>query len=263
MGDFLDQVVKEKEIELVQKRASVSLQDLEKKITDHPVRGFAAALGASGTRIIAEIKRRSPSVTKFRQQKPVEEMARIYEQNGASAISVVTDTPNFGMSLADVACIRSAVALPVLVKEFVIDRYQALEARAAGADALLLIVRILSTEKLAELHAAVQDLGMTALVECHDESDLQKAVQIGARVVGINNRNLGDLSISLENTRRLLSVLPKDVIRVSESGIERREQIEELSQQGIDAFLIGGALLNALDPGATLASMCGKVSGSR
>lgn len=258
MGDFLDQVVKEKEIELVQKRAAVSFQELEKRITDVPVRDFAAALTASGTRIIAEIKRRSPSVPEFRQQKPVEEMAQIYARNGACAISIVTDTPNFGMSLADVTSIRSAVGLPVLVKEFVIDRYQAFEARVAGADALLLIVRILSIEKLAELHAIVQELGMAALVECHNESDLEKAVEVGARIVGINNRNLGDLSISLENTRRLLGALPRDVIRVSESGLERRDQIEELSEQGVDAFLIGGSLLNADDPGAALASMCGR-----
>lgn len=263
MGDFLDEVVKQKERELAQKREQVGPEELEAKAAGQRtnLRDFAGALrpagGDAGPRIIAEIKRRSPSVPAFRQQGPVEDLARIYEEGGAAAISVVTDTPNFGMTLADVARIRAAVRLPVVVKDFVIDPYQVYEARANGADALLLIVRILSVERLAALHGLVERLGMAALVECHTEADLRKAIGAGARILGINNRNLADLSVSLENTRGRLRMLPPDVISVSESGIDRHDQIAELAGAGIDAFLIGTALLQSADPGATLRALRG------
>ncbi len=279
MGDFLDRVVREKEIELAQKRRSVPEAELRTWGRDVPVRDFAAAVGGAraggaddrpsaegardggalpSTRIIAEIKRCSPSVPAFRQQGPVESLAGIYAAHGAVAISVVTDTPNFGMRLADVEPIRVAGHLPVLVKEFVIDPYQVFEARAHGADALLLIVRILSPERLAELCALVRELGMAALVECHDEADMRVALAAGARIIGINHRNLATLAVSLDHTQDMLASLPPGVISVSESGIETREQIERLSAAGSDAFLIGTALLQSSDPGATLRRLRGE-----
>ncbi len=267
MGDFLDQVVKQKELELTQKRERVTQEQLEARVAAQSgdLRDFAGALrpagprtgAGAGHRIIAEIKRRSPSVSTFRQQGPVEELARIYEEGGAVAISVVTDTANFGMTLADVGRIRAVSRLPVVVKDFIIDPYQVYEARANGADALLLIVRILSVERLTALQRLIERLGMAALVECHAEADLRKAIGTGARILGINNRNLADLSVSLDNTRGQLRILPRDVISVSESGIDHHDQIAELADAGVDAFLIGSALLQSTDPGATLRALRG------
>ena len=273
VGDFLDQVVKQKELELAQKRELMTQEQLEARVAARSgdLRDFAGALRPAGAgagtgtgtgtgtghRIIAEIKRRSPSVPAFHQQGPVEELARIYEEGGAAAISVVTDTANFGMTLADVGRIRAASRLPVVVKDFIIDPYQVYEARANGADALLLIVRILSVERLTALQRLIERLGMAALVECHTEADLRKAIGTGARILGINNRNLADLSVSIDNTRGQLRILPRDVISVSESGIDHHDQIAELADAGVDAFLIGSALLQSADPGATLRALRG------
>jgi indole-3-glycerol phosphate synthase len=232
------------------------VREIERSAAGVPVRGFRAALEGRG-RIIAEIKGKSPSVASFRQQGAPERLAGIYEQHGASAISIVTDERNFGTSLKDVERVRAASTLPVLVKDFIIDAYQVAEARASGADAVLLIARILSPGALEQLLEHARGLGMDALTECHDEEDIDKARAAGAGILGINNRDLRTLEVSLDTTRRLVPRIPGSALCVSESGIDRRDQIEELSELGVDAFLIGGALLSAEDPAAKLRELAG------
>jgi indole-3-glycerol phosphate synthase len=256
MSVFLARVVEQKRSAVAQRKQQIPLAELEDRAARVSVRPFRPAI-RGGDRIIAEIKRKSPSVPAFKQNGPVEDLARTYHANGAAAISIVTDAEHFGTCLADVALVREAVPLPVLVKDFVIDGYQVVEARAAGADALLLMARILTPAELGALLARVRDQGMSSLVECHDAEDLHKAVAAGATTIGINNRNLRTLTVSLETTRQLAAELPPDACTVSESGIDRRDQIEELSALGIDAFLIGGSLLSADDPGAKLRELGG------
>jgi indole-3-glycerol phosphate synthase len=255
-GDFLARVLGEKRDEIAEKKRRLPVDELERRIPSEPPRDFLGALARRGA-IIAEIKRRSPSVPAFRQCGPVEDLARVYAGSGAAAISIVTDEPNFGTSLVDVARVRAAVGLPVLVKDFVLDDYQVLEARAAGADALLLIARILAPETLAHLLASARRLGMEALVECHDASDVARAAGAGASCVGVNHRDLASLAVSLAPARELFARIPAGARRVAESGIESRVAIEDLLAAGADAFLIGGALLRADDPGAKLRELAG------
>jgi indole-3-glycerol phosphate synthase len=256
MERFLDRVVREKEAEIAVKLAERPATVLERQAAAQPVRDFRAAL-APGGRMIAEIKRRSPSVPAFRHGGDPGALARIFRDGGAAAISIVTDTPNFGTSLADVAAVRSAVELPVLVKDFVIDDYQVLEARAAGADAVLLIARILEPSSLARLLGRVRALGMEALVECHDEADVERSVTAGARIIGVNNRDLATLTTTLGTCERLLPIIPAGVLRVAESGIRRRADVVELARRGADAFLVGGALLDSDEPGRKLRELLG------
>jgi indole-3-glycerol phosphate synthase len=255
-GDFLARVLGEKRDEIAGKKRRLSAGELERRIPAEPPRDFRAALARRGA-IIAEIKRRSPSVPVFRQNGPVEDLARVYAENGAAAISIVTDERHFGTSLADVARVQAAVGLPVLVKDFVFDDYQVLEARAAGADALLLIARILAPEELAHLLARARRLGMESLVECHDATDLARAVGAGASCIGVNHRDLASLAVSLSQARDLFAQIPTGLRRVAESGIASRGAIESLLAAGAEAFLVGGALLQADDPGAKLRELSG------
>jgi len=248
---FLDRVIEEKEAEIAAKKRERSEAALEREAARLPVRDFRAAVGG-GMRIIAEIKKSSPRVAAFRQGGDPPALAAVYAAHGAAAISIVTDTKNFGTSLLDVEPVRGAAPLPVLVKDFVIDTYQAAEARAAGADCLLLIARLLVPERLAALLERTRRLGMAALVECHDEADVAKALEAGADIIGVNNRDLGTLDVSLETTRRLAPIINGAALCVAESGIGSRRQMEELAAAGADAFLIGGALLESGDPGARL-----------
>jgi len=262
METFLDRVVREKEVEIAIRRAERPAARLAHAAATVPVRDFHAALSSGGgERVIAEIKRRSPSVPAFRHGDDPAGLARVYRDNGAAAISIVTDEPNFGTSLADVAGVRETVGLPVLVKDFVIDPYQVIAARAAGADALLLIARLLAPESLARLLDQVHDLGMQALVECHDEADVDQALAAGARIIGVNNRDLATLATSLGACERLLPRIPAGVLRVAESGIRRRDEVMALALRGADAFLVGGALLNSADPGRTLRELLGAEPG--
>ncbi len=256
MERFLDRVVREKEAEIAVKRAERSIDDLQRRAIAEPVRGFEAALRGGG-RIIAEIKERSPSVPGFRHGNDPDALARAYRENGAAAISVVTDAPNFGTSLATVGRVRTIVDLPVLVKDFVIDPYQVVEARGAGADGLLLIARILSPASLGDLLERARALGMEALVECHDEADVDAALGAGAAIIGINNRDLSTLQTSLDCCERLLPRVGDRALCVAESGIQVRADVERLAALGADAFLVGGALLDSADPGRKLAELAG------
>jgi indole-3-glycerol phosphate synthase len=254
---FLDRVVNEKKREIEDKRDKRSLRDLSRRAATTPVRDFRAALGG-GRRIIAEVKRRSPRVPQFHGASRVDELAVIYEENGACAVSVVTDERNFGTSLRDAARLRSRVSVPILVKDFIIDPYQVHEAKAFGADAVLLIARILERDALRALLELTGDLGMRALVEVHVADEAELAYEIGARIIGVNNRDLDSLEVSLDTTRALAGRLPGDALIVSESGIRKRAEIDELSRLGVDAFLIGGALLQSADPGELLRDLLGR-----
>lgn len=256
MSEFLDRVCGEKQLELALKKGRCPIAELERRAAARPARAFRDAIGGHG-KIIAEIKRKSPRISEFRQNGDPGRLAAIYEAHGAAAISIVTDERNFGTSLTDVEQVRRAATLPVLVKDFVIDRYQVVEARAAGADAVLLIARILSPPTLSALLNLTRELGISALVECHDEQDITTAVAAGADVIGINNRDLATLTVSLATTRQLISQVPQGVLSVSESGIARRADIQALLPLGVNAFLIGGVLLSSADPGAKLQELLG------
>jgi len=251
---FLDAVAKEKGLEVAQLKAG-PLPDPHRAPTP---RSLAAALSAPGLSAIAEVKRRSPSQGTIRPDADAAAIARGYEQAGAAAISVLTDGPHFGGSLADLAAVRDAVACPVLRKDFLVDPIQVLEARTAGADAVLLIVAMLSDRQLRELLASARETGMEALVEIHTAAELDRAVAAGAEIVGVNSRNLADLTIDLARAEALIQQAPADVLRVAESGLYSRADLERMATAGAHAVLVGTSLMSSTDPGAALeALLCG------
>jgi indole-3-glycerol phosphate synthase/phosphoribosylanthranilate isomerase len=221
-----------------------------------PVRDFAAALRRP-LAVIAEVKHRSPSHPHFRQDAAPAQLAAAYQRGGAAALSLVTDREHFGTSLADVTAMRQAVDLPILTKDFIVAESQIQAAWEAGADAVLLIARLLDQDTLTRLLAEVHRLGLHSLVECHDAEDIEKSVQAGARILGINNRNLATLETDLGQTARLIPLVPEGLIKVSESGIQSRAQVLDLAAQGADAFLIGHALLMSRDPGRKVREITG------
>jgi indole-3-glycerol phosphate synthase len=216
------------------------------------VRGFRAALGGPGVAVIAEFKRRSPSAGILREEADVAEVVGAYARGGASALSVLTEGPNFGGSLADLRAARAGCKLPVLRKDFVVDEYQLLEARAAGADAVLLIVAALEERALARLQDAARALDLDVLVEVHDREELDRALAVEARLIGINNRDLRDFSVDVTRTTLLREAIPPGITVVSESGIADARQLRELAAQGVDAVLVGESLMRALDPAEAL-----------
>ncbi|HVD03365.1 MAG TPA: indole-3-glycerol phosphate synthase TrpC [Candidatus Dormibacteraeota bacterium] len=220
-----------------------------------PPRGFAGALAGRDVTLIAEMKRRSPSAGEMRPDLDVVEMAVEFMRGGASAISVLTEPESFGGSLADLSWVVAASPLPVLRKDFVVDPIQILEARTGGADAVLLIVRALGRELLARCMRAAAELGMESLVEVHDEAEMEVAVLLGAKLIGINNRDLDRLTTDLATTERLAPLAPPDCLLVSESGIRGRRDLERLRSVGIAAVLVGEALMRALSPRAELTAL--------
>jgi indole-3-glycerol phosphate synthase len=232
------------------RRAQIPLEDLEGGLaTRSEQRPFGEALTRPGLSVIAEFKRRSPSAGEIRDAEPAE-LARAYEEGGAAAISVLTDEAHFGGSLADLTEARGACELPVLQKDFIVDRYQLYEAAVAGADAILLIVAALDAQLLRELHAEARGLDLDCLVEVHKESELETALTADADVIGINNRNLDDFTVDVQTTFELITDVPAGKTAVSESGIAERGTLEELERVGVDAVLIGEALMRADDPAA-------------
>ena len=228
-----------------------------------PARDFAGALRRGGdVALIAEVKRRSPGAGPIRPEMEPAEVARSYAArpapDGAAAISVLTDREYFVGSLVDLASVRGSVPVQVLRKDFTIAPVQVAEARAHGADAVLLIVRILDDATLGELHEAADDLGMTALVEVHDGAELERALDAGARVVGVNNRDLSAFTTDLAITVGLMERMPDPVTVVSESGIRTPEDVDRLGGAGADAILVGEALLRAADPGARARELAGR-----
>jgi indole-3-glycerol phosphate synthase len=223
------------------------------------VRDFFAALAAPGPiKLIAEFKRKSPSAGEIRPGAAIEEVVRGYAAAGASCLSILTDGPGFGGSLVDLETARIAVPLPVLRKEFVVDRYQVIEARAHGADAVLLIAECLDDCHLRSLYREILDLGMTPLVELHDPENLPRVLDLGATLVGINNRDLQTMTTDLDTVLRLREQVPDEVLLVAESGIKTRADVQRLEAAGIAAMLVGESLLKQPDPGKAAAALLGR-----
>jgi indole-3-glycerol phosphate synthase len=212
-----------------------------------PRRPFAAALRRPGLSLIAEHKRSSPSAGLIREDLALEDVVRAYERGGAAALSVLTEGPSFAGSLDDLHAARAGSSLPILRKDFIVDPYQIHEALQAGADAILLIVAALSADELHELHELAGALGLAALVEVHDERELETASGAGAKLVGINNRDLTTLEVDTSHTFELLGLVPDGVTVVAESGFSSRAELDELERSGVDAVLIGEALMRAPD----------------
>lgn len=232
--------------------------ELESATQARPLRGsLAAVLRGRAVAVIGELKRRSPSAGAIAPALDLPSRARTYAERGASAISVLTDAPHFGGSVSDLAAVADAVALPLLRKDFILDEVQIVEARAAGASAILLIVRALGPENLRLLLTRAQEWGLEALVEVHDAGELAIALDAGARLVGVNSRDLRDFRIDTETAWRLLGKVPRDVIAVAESGIHGAEDVTRAAEAGADAVLIGTALSASPDPGTLMASLVG------
>jgi indole-3-glycerol phosphate synthase len=238
---------------LERRKHEVGLAELEREAAAQPEgRPFSEALVRPGMSVIAEHKRRSPSAGTIREGASCDEIVRAYERGGAAAISVLTEEAHFGGSLDDLRAARAATALPILRKDFTIDPYQLYEAKAVGADAVLLVVGSLRPRELATLNGLARDLDLDAVVEIHEEEELDAALEVDADVLGINNRNLEDFSVDIGRTFDLLADVPAGKTVVSESGIERRDQVEELEQVGVDAVLVGEVLMRAPDPEAAV-----------
>ena len=238
-------------------KSAVSTAEMERRAAAQPTPlGFEASLrNGHGPRVIAECKRRSPSRGVLRWEYDPVAIAAAYELNGAAAISVLTEPTFFDGSLEHLRDVAARVRVPVLRKEFVIEPYQLLEARAAGAAAVLLIVSALDDRQLRTLHEAARALGLDVLVEVHDDVELDRALTIGARVIGVNNRNLRTLHVDLEASRRLGARLPAGVVAVAESGLKHPSDLEALGAQGYRAFLVGERLVTEPDPGRALAAL--------
>jgi indole-3-glycerol phosphate synthase len=249
----LDELIEATRRRLEERKRHRPLGELELEAMERgECRPFAEALSRPGTSVIAEYKRRSPSAGTIREGVEVEEMARAYERGGAAALSVLTEEDHFGGSLIDLRAASEATDLPVLRKDFTIDPYQVFEAKAGGGDAVLLVVGALEPAELATLYGLARDLEMDALVEVHDEAELEAALAVDAGTIGINNRDLTDFSVDLQRTYDLLTDVPAGKIVVSESGIVTREQVEELEHVGVDAVLVGETLMRAEDPEAAV-----------
>ena len=254
----LERIVEDTRDEVGRRRESVPLARLEAAIAERPEgRPFSEALLRPGISVIAEHKRRSPSAGLIREGASVEDIVKAYERGGAVALSVLTEPFHFGGSLDDLRAARAISELPVLRKDFVVDPYQLYESAAAGADAILLIVAALEPEALYELLSEARALDLDALVEIHDERELEVALEVEADVLGINNRDLGDFSVDIERTYELLSDVPTGKTVASESGFSTREQLDELDRVGVDAVLIGETLMRAPDIEAACRELTG------
>jgi indole-3-glycerol phosphate synthase len=258
-GSILDEIVarKRREVAVVREVVPLAVLEAELKVAPPPRDFFAAVASGPPIRLIAEFKRRSPSAGEIRPGAGVVEVVQGYEAAGAAALSVLTDHAGFGGSLADLEAARAAVSLPVLRKEFVIDAYQVVEARAHAADAVLLIAECLDDCHLRSLYRLILDLGMTPLVELHDEANLPRVLELGATLVGVNNRNLATMTTDIDHVLRLRERMPPEVVLVAESGIRSRAEVERLEAAGIGAMLVGESLLKQPDPTAAAAALLG------
>ena len=252
MTSFMEKVLSLKQEEIKKKKNSLSYADLYASVKDlGPTNSLFQCL-KNKKGIITEIKKASPSRGIFYNQDRIDELSRSYEKNGASAISLVTEKNYFLGELKDLVRVRKNVSLPILRKDFIVDEYQVLESRYFGADAVLLIASLLSLDRLSILLDLVHKIGMEALVEVHTQQELRSAFDAGAHIVGINNRNLKTLNVNLNRSRDLLSLIPKEVIKVVESGIRTGADLLKYKGFQVDAFLIGEALVISPDPGERL-----------
>jgi indole-3-glycerol phosphate synthase len=249
---ILDRILAHKYLEVAQRRITTPIEPLRAQaLAQTPPRDFIGALKQAGRpALIAECKKASPSKGLLRPKYDPAHLARTYAENGAAALSVLTDEKFFQGSLNDLTVAREAAGLPALRKDFIVDAYQVYEARAAGADAVLLIVAALRLEQLRELHALINELSMTALVEVHDEAEVETALKISPQLIGVNNRNLHDFTVDLQTTARLRKCIPAEIVLVAESGIHTADDVSRVRDMGVDAILVGEALVTAGDVGA-------------
>jgi indole-3-glycerol phosphate synthase len=253
MNDRLEELVAGTRFRLEERKRARPLGDLANEVDDvPPCLPFSESLSRPGTSVIAEYKRRSPSAGTIREGASVTDVVRAYERGGAAAVSVLTEQDHFGGSLADLEEARRALDIPMLRKDFTLDPYQVYEARVAGADAVLLVVGALTERELGALYGVSRELEMDAIVEVHSEEELNVALDIDADIIGINNRNLEDFSLDLQVTFDLLTDIPTGKTVVSESGIHTRQDVEELEGVGVDAVLVGEAVMRAPDPEAAV-----------
>ena len=255
--DILKKIVQRKLVEISERSGHTPLEGLAAMVTEaSPVRGFADALadkiavGKAG--VIAEIKRASPSKGVLREDFQPAAIASSYASAGATCLSVLTDVDFFQGSDAYLRQARAACTLPVIRKDFIIDPYQVYEARVIGADCILLIVACLNDTQLRELNDLAHRLGMDVLIEVHDEAELQRALRVANRLIGINNRNLRTFEVRLDTTLRMLEQVPADRLLITESGIHSREDVALMRSHGVHAFLVGESFMRAADPGEKL-----------
>ena len=257
---ILDEILDETKRTVGYSRFRVPLAELEKVAAQGaPPRSLAKALrAAKGMACIAEFKRRSPSKGYIQRDADVTKVVPAYEAAGASAASVLTDTPFFGGSLDDLRLARSISQLPLLRKDFLIDPYQVIEARAAGADAVLLIVAALRDQDLRQLLAETEHWGMEALVEVHDRDEVERAVAAGARIIGVNHRDLRTFEMNMDLALAMRPLVPSGRLMVAESGIRNADDVRRLREAGIDAILVGETLMASTDPAAVLRTLLGE-----
>jgi indole-3-glycerol phosphate synthase len=260
--DFLSEMIARKRKSIAEQRGRVDIEALRARALEQRANASAhrlrRALQAASPeiKIIAEFKRRSPSVGAIREHVSPGEMARRYERGGACALSVLTEKEYFGGSIADLIEADGATELPLLCKDFIIDQLQLYEAAAAGADAVLLIVAALDSDSLGQLRATAEDeWGLDALVEVHTSAELQHAVDAGAKIIGVNNRDLHTFDVSLEVSNRLIGQAPRDALMISESGLAESAALRRLHAVGFNGFLIGERLMRAADPEAELRTL--------
>jgi len=257
LPDILKKIMDRKLLEVAERRRHQPLRALEARLSAaSPPRGFADALVAKVARgepaVIAEIKKASPSKGVLRPEFHPAEIAASYERGGAACLSVLTDVDFFQGCDQDLQEARAACALPVIRKDFILDGYQALEARVLGADCILLIAACLSDSQLRDLNALALDLGLDVLVEVHDRAELEQALALPGRMIGINNRDLRSFRVSLDTTLNLVDAIPPGRLLVTESGILERADVAKMRAHGVDAFLVGEAFMRAQDPGVEL-----------
>jgi len=257
---ILDAIIANKKVELAETKRQVPFHDIKSKASNaEPARGFGKSLvGTGDIRLIAEVKKASPSKGVIREDFDPVAIAKIYEESGASCLSVLTEKKFFQGSLEYLGRIRKAVELPLLRKDFIIDEYQIHEARAAGADAILLIAACLEKQQIEDFLGTARQLGLDVLVESHTYKELDRSLHAGAALVGINNRDLTTFTVSLQTTLDLLKDIPDDRIVVSESGISTRDDVVKLHQAGVDAVLVGESLMRAKDIGGKVKELLGK-----
>lgn len=254
MSTILDKIIAAKQERIANAKRTANMAELESRAHEYAKRRgrLAEALGKPGPSVIAEFKRASPSKGVINSGLDPVKTAKAYEAGGAAAISVLTEENFFAGSLADMESVVGTVAIPVLRKEFTIDEFQIVESAAAGASAILLIVAALEQQQLSDFLSASEGVGLDAIVEVHDREEMEIAIDSGASIIGVNNRNLKTFEVSLDVSRSLIGLRPEGVLMIAESGISNPEEIAELHALGFDAFLIGETLMRSGDPAGEL-----------
>lgn len=257
---MLDEILRYKKEEIASRKSGLRLRELKARIRDLPgPRSFQKALIKNAPiHLVAEVKKASPSQGVIRKNFDPVSIAELYEEHGAAALAVLTDEHFFQGDLSFLGTVRQRVGLPVLQKDFLLDPYQVYEARAAQADAILLIAAILDRRRFADYHALAEDLGMDVVSEVHTEKELEQVMEV-AKVIGINNRDLKTFKTDLETTFRVIKEVPDDKVVVSESGITSRQEVLRLMEAGVDAILVGESLMKAQDIGAKMDELLGNI----